>query len=227
MALQQGPLGLISGTVGDKVYVVRYGNSYLRSLQKKPDNAPTEKQLIHRNKFALVMGFLRPIAPIIDEIYRKINRKKTGTRVAANQIFHEALKGEYPNMAIDYSRVLLIRGSLAAPDATMTYVAGSNELDFSWSPCTQPNSYHNDELLGFIYCPALNEFWYDLNLGIRRDDEFCTIQIPDLFCGRDIHVWLAYRSADQRAYSNTRYMGGIRKEKWEILGEWLDGLHLI
>lgn len=208
MAHLRGLLYPISGRIGDKIYCVRNGVSYVRSLPKKTTKSPTEKQIIHRAKFTLVTSFLFPIISILNESYRRINPKKSGTRMAFNQIFNEALVGEYPNLEIDFSKVSLIRGSLRVPWAKMDYVVGSNELDFRWYAdynCCN----HNDELWPLIYCSELNEFWYDLNLGIHRGEEFCTIRIPEAFTGHEIHVWLACHSNGRRAFSDSAYMGNV------------------
>lgn len=209
MALQRGILYPISGRIGDKIYCVRDGISYVRSLPKKSTKTPTEKQLIHRAKFSMVMGFLFPIISILNESYRRINPKKTGTKMTVTQIFEHALIGEYPNFEIDYSKANLIRGNLFPPLGTMTYVSGSNELDFTWTLGHGFCENVKDEMWPLIHCSTLNEFWYDFNLGIRRGDEFCTIRIPEAFVGHEIHVWLAYHSNERRAFSNSRYMGKV------------------
>ena len=63
--------------------------------------------------------------------------------------------------------------------------------------------------MGMIYCPETREFWCEPNLGITRADGFCTIDVPAEFRHREVHVWLAYRSADQRSQSNSTYMGKV------------------
>lgn len=213
MAKQQGLLGHLSGRVGDKIYFVRNGVSYVRSLPKKSDKAPTEKQLIHRAKFTLVMGFIYPIITLLNESYRKINPKKTGTRMAVNQIFNDAIIGKYPDLEIDFPKVTLIRGNLQPPLTRMIYVAGTNELDFNWVVDSCYNGSSSDELLVLIYSSTQNEFWYDLIRGACRDDEFCTLRIPALFIGHEIHVWLGFQSRDRKAFSNSVYMGKVLTRK--------------
>ena len=165
--------------------------------------------MIQRAKFRLVSGFLFPLIKVINESYRKINPKKTGMKVVFSQIYQEAIRGEYPDFEIDYSRTTLIRGSLQRPHCSMTYVAGTNELDFSWIVANPYYEDGADVLLPLIHCTALNEFWYKLDSGIQRDDEFCTIRIPELFIGHEIHVWLAFHSPDRRAFSDSDYIGKV------------------
>jgi len=75
--------------------------------------------------------------------------------------------------------------------------------------CTQSNSNESDELMGMIYCPARHAFWCEPNLGITRADGFCTIDVPVEFAGSEVHVWLAYRSADGRENSASSYLGKV------------------
>jgi len=213
MATQQNGSWLISGRIGDKVYVIRNGKNYVRSLPVKSSKLPTEKQLALRTKFAMVTQFLMPLSSLINESYRRINPNKSGLQLSIRQLLKEALQGVYPNIEIDPARVSLIRGNLPSPVGNMTYVARTDELDFYWPQVS--NNYQNsgDELGILIWCRTLNEFYSKLNLGVRRDQEFCTIPIPGEFKGREIHVWLFYRSADHRSFSNSTYMGQVHGQQ--------------
>lgn len=213
MAILQNGSWLISGKIGDKVYVIKNGKNYVRSLPGKSSKLPTEKQLAWRTSFAMVTQFLMPLSSLINESYRRINPKKQGFQLSIRQVLKEALQGVYPNIEIDPARVTLIRGSLPSPFGNMTYVARTDELDFYWPQGF--NNYQNsgDELGILIWCRTLNEFYSKLDLGVRRDQEFCTIPIPREFKGREIHVWLFYRSADHRFFSNSTYMGQVHGQR--------------
>lgn len=209
MAIQQNGSWLISGKIGDKVYVIKDGKNYVRSLPKKSTKPPTDKQIAWRATFSLVSKFLTPLNSLLNESYRRINTKKSGFQIISRQIFTEALQGVYPDVEIVPSKVSLILGSLKPPFGNMTYVAGANELDFHWPLVSNHYLNPNDELSILIWCKPLNEFYSGLNLGVHRDQEFCTIPIPQAFKGQEIHVWLFYRSADHRSYSNSVYMGQV------------------
>ncbi len=210
MARQQNGSWLISGKVGDKIYVIRDGKNYVRSLPTKTSKSPTEKQLAHRAKFGLVTQFLLPIAPLLNESYKKVNKKRSGFQMAVRQVFAEAVSGAYPNLEIDPSKASLLHGRLNSPFGEMTYVAGTCELDFYWPLHAQDYGNPTDELCALIWCRSLNEFYSKFDLGIKREQEFCTLKIPQSFKCSELHVWLFYRSVDHRAYSNSVYMGNVR-----------------
>ena len=158
MATLQNGSWLISGKIGDKVYVIKNGKNYVRSLPGKSSKLPTEKQLAWRSSFAMATQFLMPLSSLLNESYRRINPKKSGLQLSIRQVLKEALQGVYPNIEIDPARVTLIRGSLPSPFGNMTYVARTDELDFYWPQCF--NNYQNsgDELGILIWCRTLNEF---------------------------------------------------------------------
>lgn len=214
MATLQKGSWLISGKIGDKVYVIRDGKNYVRNLSGKSTVPPTDKQLAWRASFTLASQFLMPLSSLINESYRRINPKKSGLQLSIRQLLAEALTGVYPHVGIDPSKVILIRGNLPSPVGNMTYVAGTDELDFYWPQVSKNFQNSCDELGTLIWCRTLNEFYSELNSGVRRDQEFCTIPIPRAFKGHEIHVWLFYRSPDHRSFSNSTYMGQVHGPQW-------------
>lgn len=213
---KKGILGPISGKIGEQVYSSRNGIGHVRNLPKPSKKPATNKQLAQRMKFRLAMRFLSPLKNILNDSYRKMNRKSTGIGSAARQMLLAAFVGEYPELKIDFSKVSLIRGHLASPDAVMAYKRDTNELSFCWTEYLRnPNSFPDDRPIALLYSPSLPESWYQLNVNAVRADEFCTVQMPQQCIGRDTHVWLAYQSRDGRAFSYSVYLGEILTFKSE------------
>jgi hypothetical protein len=156
-----------------------------------------------------IIGLFEIIYHLISACYKYFKNRKAHTGKAAIESLATALKGEFPDVSIDFSKVCILKGSLAPYCGAMYHSEHSDKLSFSWPPCTQCNSNPGDELMGMIYCPEIREFRCEPNPGITRADGFCTIDVPLEFLGREIHVWLAYRSADQQSYSDSAYMGKV------------------
>jgi hypothetical protein len=213
---KKGILGPISGKVGEQVYSSRNGIGHVRNLPKPSKKPATDKQLAQRMKFRLAMGFLTPLKNMLNDSYRKMNRKSTGIGSAARQILSEAFVGQYPELRIDFSKVSLIRGHLASPDAVMAYKRDTNELSFCWTEYLRnPNSFPDDRLIALLYSPSLPESWHQPNITAVRADEFCTVQMTQQCIGRHTHVWLGYQSQDGRAFSYSVYLGEILTSKSE------------
>lgn len=209
MAIQRGCFGPISGKVGDRVYVIKNGVNYVRSLPRKTSKPATEEQQIWRAKFGLASGFLKPLTGLLNSSYKFINPKKTGKGLALRQILDEAIIGDYPDLEIDYAKVRLIHGRLPVPPETCIQAEKPDRLSFTWS--FQPHWYtgSSDELILLVYCISLKEFGCYENTGIQRSDESGSIRLPEEFAGKECCVWLAYRSVQQNAWSDSVYLGKV------------------
>lgn len=182
---------------------------FLKFLDKGTNPGTATLYLPERDKLRKIIDFFEILFYLLDACYQYFKKRRANAGGAAIRNLTNALTGEFPDVSIDFSKVSILEGPLALPCGAMHHTDGSNLLSFSWCACTQSNSNQNDELMGLIYCPELHQLWCEQNLGIRRADKFCTIEAPGEFEGKEVHVWLAYRSADQRSYSNSSYMGKV------------------
>lgn len=182
---------------------------FLRLLDKEQYTGTFTLQPDQRDKLRKIIDLFEIIFHLIKACYEHFKKRKVNTGRAAIESLAAALKGKFPDVSLDFSKVNILKGTLAPHCGAMYHDENSDKLSFSWSLCTQCNSNQSDELMGMIYCPESREFWCEPNLGITRADGFCTIEVPVEFRDREVHVWLAYQSADQRSHSNSTYMGKI------------------
>ena len=166
-------------------------------------------RLAERSKLRMIIDFFEVLSKLIGAAYKLLAKKKIDVGATALDNIARAISGEFPDLSIDFSKVSILCGELAAPCGTMHHMPGSVKLNFSWGTCIQCNSNRSDQLMVMIYRPATREYWFEPTLGVTREDGFCTIDVPQSFGGAEIHVWLAYRSADQTVYSNSSYMGKV------------------
>ena len=175
----------------------------------QPCDAGATIQLGQRDKLRQIIGFFEILVFLIKACYQHFKKRKVEAGAAAIDNIAKAITGDFPDVSIDFSKVTILSGELASPCGTMHHLPGTNKLYFSWATCVQSNSNRNDELMAMIYSPATSGFWCEPNLGITRADGFCTIDVPEEFNGAEAHVWLAYRSADQKYLSDSSYMGRV------------------
>lgn len=189
--------------------------SFLKFLDHGSYTSASTLQLPQRDKLRMIIEFFDIILYLIEAVYQHLKKRKSNAGREAIKNLANALTGKFPDVSIDFSKVNILGGSLASPCGAMYQNEGSNKLSFSWSKCAQCNSNLDDELMGMIYCPQRHEFWCEQNLGITRADGFCTMDIPVEFQGTEVHVWLAYRSADHSSNSNSSYMGKVLISKMD------------
>lgn len=201
--------GRIIGKVGDLIFGSKNGVTYVKRAPKKSSKGPTPKQLIHRERFGMVMRFLSPLRGILNESYLRKNHKTTGLNTAVKHLLAEAITGEYPDLKIDYSKVSLIRGHLRSPEINMAYSGKLNELHLCWQQVPCANSFLDDELIMLIYCKSLPVTWHEIRTGIMRSEQIASVKLTGQLQGHEIHIWLAYQSAMMESFSDSVYMGQV------------------
>lgn len=107
------------GQIFRKVFTVTRsswnGISYMREHAKKFKNPRTERQMEQRSKFAIMHYFLKPITPFVRTGFKAHASKQKAFNAAMSYIVNNATIGAFPNYALDFSHVLVLRGSLTQP----------------------------------------------------------------------------------------------------------------
>lgn len=100
-----------------------------------------------------------------------------------------ATQGAYPNISIDYSKVLFSKGLLEPTLAPMVSLAG-NLLTFTWAVGANMDwGIKNDRAMLLVYCPELNKVVYVLS-GARRSNGGDEIELPTNFVGKELHCFI-------------------------------------
>ena len=115
--IKQGILGGFSGKVGTVFGSSWKGISYMRGRARSVKNPRTEGQMEQRSKFVLTLDFLKPITAYVRTGYKTYASKQTAFSTAMSYIVKNAVSGAFPNYALDFSRVLVSRGSLTQPSS--------------------------------------------------------------------------------------------------------------
>lgn len=123
--IKQGILGGFSGKVGTVIGSSWKGISYMRGRAQSVKNPRTEGQVEQRSKFALTLDFLKPITAYVRTGYKTYASKQTAFNAAMSYIVKNAVSGAFPNYALDFSRVLVSRGSLTQPSSPNVSMSAS------------------------------------------------------------------------------------------------------
>jgi len=210
-------LGRISGKVNDAVWVNQRGKNYVRKLPEHYSDANTELQAAQRLKFAVVIGFLKPIKDFIHISYSGYAVKMNAFNAAFSYIFHHAVTGEYPDFVIDYPSVLVSRGSLAG---ALNPTCESSRIDavcICWDNNSGiGNASESDLAMALIYNPDKRKAIY-LTDSTKRAEGSIEVEVPAEFVDDTVHCYLGFMKSKptfgrktRDAISDSRYAGSIR-----------------
>jgi hypothetical protein len=205
---RKGILGSFNGKVGTVVGSSWNGIDYMRSLPRPSSKAPTDLQMIQRAKLGMAAGFLRPISSLVNIGYKSLAVKKTGYNVATAQIIADAITGNYPELLIDYTRVLISKGTLTGPWNAEVSSAGGN-INVTWADNSASGTAKpTDKAVLLVYNPAQSQYVFTM-AGDDRSLLGDSLVLPADFAGDMVEVWLAFYSADKKTISTSVHVGQV------------------
>jgi hypothetical protein len=213
--LKNGILGGVSGKIGNVVGSSWNGIDYLKTLPSHYTDAKTDVQISNRSKFLSVIRFLQPITEFIRVGFKSLAVKKSAFNAAASFHYHNAVTGEYPDIVIDFTKVSVSRGNLTGAYNAAASSTTAATIALSWLDNSLDRTAKADDVaLVVIYHPVLGDAYYTLNAGSRADAQ-ASLQVPQSFCGGEVHVYLGFMALNAlgsqaaKSVSNSSYVGSV------------------
>jgi hypothetical protein len=205
--IKHGILGGFSGVVGNVEGYVRNGIAYIRPKRRKTKKKPTIKILAARQRVSVVNKVVNAMTSFVALGFEGI---AAGQAFSANnaaksyQLLH-ALEGEYPDLTINYSKMLLSRGKLQPAELAAIELL-DNGLKFSWHCEAISEHFYNQSIaMLLVYCPELNKSFYDLS-GVKRLAREQYVELPADFIGKELHCYLSFVTDDRKMISDSMYV---------------------
>jgi hypothetical protein len=188
--VENGILGSFSGKIGPVVGAKWRGKQTMRTLPKYPKNRKfSDNQLAQQMKMKLISPFAMRLKNLLKYTF-EAGPGHHGKSQAISYIMQSAIVGEYPNLSVDFSQVLIARGRAPKP---VGYAARqeNGKIIFSWEDNSKTGSASaQDNAIVVAYCAELNLAIYTDQAG-KRGDKNAELDVS-LFNGNKVHTWLAF-----------------------------------
>ncbi|WP_316841263.1 DUF6266 family protein [Pedobacter gandavensis] len=205
-----GPYGHLNGKVGKLVFYMLNGQPVVRLIGRK--GKPSKLQLANYQKMAVTTNLFRKMGRFIKLGYG-IQAKGTvhnAHNLATSYNKKHALKGEYPDIRIDYSKVKLSQGLLSeTKDLKIKKLADG--LEITWDPKAYGDLKINDSVMVMICFPENGQDLEYLNIA-RRSEGKCFIPIYEGLLNQQIEPYISFISADGEQVSDSVYLGNLNGE---------------
>ena len=206
--IKKGILGGFSGTVGTVVGGNWTGIDYMRSKGNRRPGNFSAAQLEQQAKFGLMMKFLRTFGSLLSITFNDFANGITGPNAALAYNIRNAITGVYPAFTINYSLVMLSRGSLQNASAPAAVAGTAGKINFSWTDNSGTGTaMATDQAILFVYCPATGQTVY-INNGAARNTAAQVLDVPG-FSGKTVQTWIAFITADGLEVSDSLYTGSV------------------
>jgi len=207
--LINGLFGGFHGRVGNLVGYTLKGKHVIRMIGKstKPLTAARKANC---EKMKVVNEILKPSIQAIRAGFRLAvvgtDRNEYNEAVSYNK--KNALQGTYPNISLNYTKVLMSMGSL--PVALNPSISqNGREITFNWEISASPASeYHTDRTMLVIYFPDLKETCCQL-IGAKRVEGKDVIVISGEHITERMEAYISFAKDNGKAVSNSVHAGSL------------------
>ena len=204
---------ILSGTSGrtGKIVVANvHGNEYTRIRPKKRSSAPTAKQLLIQQRMKDSIAFMQSYRAYACNHYGHRVGVKSRYNLAMTNIL-ESMQIDYAanNITLDYSNVMFSRGTLIAPIPLTLDKPSSTTLEITWQNNAGGNPDRESDNLQILIAADGDLNTYFIENAATRSTATYTANLPFSMQGKTLHVYLAFKSADETMASNSQYAGTI------------------
>ncbi len=207
--LKNGIFGPILGKLGPLVGASWKKTYYLRALPKKKKNSSkTAAQLANEQKFKFVTEWLVPFHPFVTVGFKEITGNRTEINEAFSFNYKNAVTGCYPNLGVDYSKVLLSKGSLPGLTGLTAQLKTPGELELQWASDQVPHASYDDQLLVVLFCPELKMTDGFIG-GTKRADLSCRFKFNPKMKGKVLEVYVGLVSLNAKKSADSLYLGQL------------------
>lgn len=204
-----GILGGFSGKVGTVIGSNWNGIDYMRSRAAYISQPNTPAQLEQRARFGLVGKFLRPLIPFLRVSYKSLAVKKSAFNAAMAYTLENAVKGLYPTLDIDYTKVLVSQGNLLGAENALAVSTTAHTIDFTWDDnSSEFGADATDKVVLVAYNSTLKKFSTVVGTATRSQGAQ-TMTLPENYSSELVQTYIGFCSADMSEFSNGEFLQAV------------------
>jgi len=207
--LKNGPCGRFRGRVGNTVSYTLMGKEVVRMIGEN-HKPPSVKQLANRQEMGVVIHFVAKIKGFIDAGFylsaKEANKYPRNMALSFNK--KHALQGVYPDIAMDYTKVLVAQGNLQPAQNPRVELVPEG-LSFSWdvgSEMDWPERKHSVMLLA--YFPVSGKAVYTLN-GVKRIAGNDVLPLSPKLAGEYMETYISFIATPSNQVADSVYTGRL------------------
>ena len=204
-----GILGPFIGRLGPTVGYMLGDINVSRTIGKY-HGPRTAKQFANETRMALVSSLSGLIEEFLNFGLRAVSG--TGKQDPRNHFIklnkQLAVKGTYPHLETDFSKLIVADGNIPAPKNAQAILTG-NRLDVTWkADMDAEGTNERDQVMVLAYFPSVKKA-VTLASGARRSVEMESINLPDFELETAVEVYMAFVADNRLDASPSVYLGQL------------------
>lgn len=207
--IKSGILGPVSGAIGPVVGAIDGGENTLRTKPKESAGTADNKSLPQNIKIPMMRKFLKKINAGIELGYHNVKTNLTAQNQAMSINVTQAIVGKHPNFSIDYSKVLISKGSREPGWGGTLQITDKRRITAGWEiPQTAKLKVIGDDWANILcYHESAGKAWFKSITTRKMLSAAC--KLPSSYTAGTVHVWLFFVSPDGKKTSRCDYLGNV------------------
>lgn len=205
---KQGPFGHYEGRMGNMVFYMLNGKLVGRTIGVV--NHFTKKQEEVRMRTDVLSPFLKRMKEMIRIGFKNTPKPQDWNffNMASSVNNPGAVKGEYPNLELNYAKVILSKGAIPPPRNPAVTLNGKY-LEFRWEPdIAAEGAATRDQIMVIAFFPATKKTVF-ITSGARRTEGFERLKLPNFRKDTVIETYMAFNADDRTDVSDSVYTGQL------------------
>ncbi|ALL04021.1 hypothetical protein AQ505_00050 [Pedobacter sp. PACM 27299] len=206
--MNHSALGIPNGKIGNLVFYLLKDKLICKAIGKQGPATPL--QLANRQKMAVTMKLLSPMVKYLDlgfAIAVKGTDRNAHNLATAYHKKH-ALKGEYPNIEVDYEQVIISQGTLAVIQG-VKFSKAATGLNFTWDTSQKTENGEYDDLVMIMVCYTATQKADSYLNAAKRCDGVHFIEMHPEDLAKPMAIYMSLRAADGKRISDSKYLGAL------------------
>ncbi|HWW40462.1 DUF6266 family protein [Pedobacter sp.] len=208
--IPRGIMGPIIGKLGPLVGATWKEKAYVRARPSKNKKKGTKSPAKYaaEQTFRFMHLWLVPFHDYIMIGFMNVAREMTQINAAFSRNFKAALTGVYPDLGIDYSKVVISTGDLPGLRILQCRIE-NGVLEVSWEDHQFDKAWYDDQVMLVIYEASLHVTDGFVGRASRSDGQF-KFPLKDDLVGKTLHIYIGMVSLNRELISESQYLGTVQ-----------------
>jgi len=196
--------GGITGTTGGLTSYWLNGQNVTQVKSGKRSHQSL-KQLANCQEISVLNEFFEDICPLLKVGFgnEALGTTKNYHNIATSYNKKNAIKGEYPDLEMDYPKVLISRGNLIPPTGVTVEVVTAG-LKFNWYTDGWQGGYGLDQVMLLAFDPESKEIAY-IAYGAHRYQGHEILELPDDMKNKPLETYISFVAIDRTDVATSLY----------------------
>lgn len=195
----------INGKLDDLIFYQMYDKTYVRRKPDKINDPKSIRQIIQRERMQMIAQFLKPYKELLRMTFASQAIGKAAYHAAKSYNMLHGIKGYWPNLELDKTKLRVCKGVLQEP-VCFGMEVNDNTLHLQWDPVYYASNKHFNQCL-LIIATASYFCKYEFTSIPRHQGEF--IWNTEKFNLKDVDIWMAFYVPKTTAVSDSLFLGHI------------------